>query len=106
MSRGSDYVRRKKMWTIAAGLTQLAFTLSHYPLQTRYGLLRSRKVSEVGLILRTTIVILKRLLLVSEKASEDLKDLARAWIDKISVKNGTYPPDSYPNPGMVSLNGA
>jgi len=55
---------------------------------------------------KTTIVILKRLLLVSEKASEDLKDLARAWIDKISVKNGTYPPDSYPNPGMVSLNGA
>lgn len=32
-------------------------------------------------------------------ASDDLKDAARAWIDKLSVKNGTYPPDSYPNPG-------
>lgn len=32
-------------------------------------------------------------------ASQDLKDSARAWIDKLSVKNGAYPPDSYPNPG-------
>ncbi len=32
-------------------------------------------------------------------ASDDLKDAARSWIDKLSVKNGTYPPDSYPNPG-------
>lgn len=32
-------------------------------------------------------------------ASDDLKDAARQWIDKLSVKNGTYPPDSYPNPG-------
>ena len=32
-------------------------------------------------------------------ASDALKDAARPWIDKLSVKNGTYPPDSYPNPG-------
>ena len=36
-------------------------------------------------------------------ASEDLKDYARAWIDKLSVKNGTYPPDSYPNPGSAKM---
>lgn len=36
-------------------------------------------------------------------ASEDLKDYARAWIDKLSVKNGTYPPDSYPNPGNAKI---
>lgn len=35
-------------------------------------------------------------------ASDQLKDAARAWIDKLSVKNGTYPPDSYPNPGNQS----
>jgi ATP-dependent DNA helicase 2 subunit 1 len=35
-------------------------------------------------------------------ASDKLKDAARAWIDKLSVKNGTYPPDSYPNPGNWS----
>lgn len=32
-------------------------------------------------------------------ASDNVKDAARAWIDKLSVKNGAYPPDSYPNPG-------
>lgn len=32
-------------------------------------------------------------------ASDKVKDAARAWIDKLSVKNGAYPPDSYPNPG-------
>lgn len=36
-------------------------------------------------------------------ASDDLKDAARAWIDKLSVKNGAYPPDSYPNPGELLL---
>ncbi|XP_006458925.1 hypothetical protein AGABI2DRAFT_217743 [Agaricus bisporus var. bisporus H97] len=34
------------------------------------------------------------------RASDQLKDAARAWIDKLSVKNGTYPPDSYPNPAL------
>lgn len=38
------------------------------------------------------------------RASEDLKDYARAWIDKLSVKNGTYPPDSYPNPALAYHN--
>lgn len=32
-------------------------------------------------------------------ASEEVVDAARQWIEKLSVKNGTYPPDSYPNPG-------
>ena len=36
---------------------------------------------------------------VGNLASDELKDAARAWIDKLSVKNGSYPPDSYPNPG-------
>ncbi|KAF8992365.1 SPOC like C-terminal domain-containing protein [Cyathus striatus] len=38
------------------------------------------------------------------RASDDLKDSARAWIDKLSVKNGTYPPDSYPNPSLAFHN--
>lgn len=39
--------------------------------------------------------------LISCPASDELKDAARVWIDKLSVKNG-YPPDSYPNPGELS----
>jgi len=35
-------------------------------------------------------------------ASDEIKDAARAWIDKLCVKNGTYPPDSYPNPGQAN----
>jgi ATP-dependent DNA helicase 2 subunit 1 len=34
-------------------------------------------------------------------AQEDVKEAARAWITKLCVKNGTYPPDSYPNPGEL-----
>ncbi|KAG6877955.1 hypothetical protein C0993_001573 [Termitomyces sp. T159_Od127] len=37
-------------------------------------------------------------------ASDPLKDAARAWIDKLSVKNGAYPPDSYPNPALAYHN--
>ncbi|KAG6334752.1 hypothetical protein ID866_4341 [Astraeus odoratus] len=33
------------------------------------------------------------------RASESAKDSARAWIEKLSIKNGIYAPDSYPNPG-------
>lgn len=35
-------------------------------------------------------------------ATEEAKDSARAWIDKLCVKNGSYPPDSYPNPGVYA----
>ncbi|KAJ7248523.1 SPOC like C-terminal domain-containing protein [Mycena rebaudengoi] len=38
------------------------------------------------------------------RASEETKDAARAWIDKLSVKNGAYPPDSYPNPALAFHN--
>ncbi|KDR78542.1 hypothetical protein GALMADRAFT_243950 [Galerina marginata CBS 339.88] len=38
------------------------------------------------------------------RASEEMKASARAWIDKISVRNGTYPPDSYPNPALAYHN--
>ncbi|KIJ62975.1 hypothetical protein HYDPIDRAFT_114120 [Hydnomerulius pinastri MD-312] len=38
------------------------------------------------------------------RASEDVKDAARAWIDKLCVKNGAYPPDSYPNPALAYHN--
>ncbi|KAJ7771072.1 SPOC like C-terminal domain-containing protein [Mycena maculata] len=38
------------------------------------------------------------------RASESVKDAARAWIDKLSVKNGAYPPDSYPNPALAFHN--
>lgn len=34
------------------------------------------------------------------RASDKLTAAARAWIDKLTVKTGTYPPDSYPNPAL------
>ncbi|KAG6865389.1 hypothetical protein C0991_002970 [Blastosporella zonata] len=38
------------------------------------------------------------------RAPDSLKGAARAWIDKLSVKNGAYPPDSYPNPALAYHN--
>jgi len=38
------------------------------------------------------------------RASDELKTAARAWIDKLSLKNGAYPPDSYPNPALAYHN--
>ncbi|KAG1735345.1 SPOC like C-terminal domain-containing protein [Suillus paluster] len=38
------------------------------------------------------------------RASDEVKDSARAWIDKLCVKNGAYPPDSYPNPALAYHN--
>ncbi|KAF7294246.1 SAP domain-containing protein [Mycena chlorophos] len=38
------------------------------------------------------------------RASEETKDAALAWITKLSVKNGAYPPDSYPNPALAFHN--
>jgi hypothetical protein len=35
-------------------------------------------------------------------AGEKLKDAARAWIDRLTMKKGAYEPDSYPNPGRCS----
>ncbi|KAH9948578.1 ku70-like protein [Amylocystis lapponica] len=40
----------------------------------------------------------------SLRASDELKDAARKWLDKLSVKNGSYPPDSYPNPALAYHN--
>lgn len=28
---------------------------------------------------------------------------AKKWVRKLTVKNGTYPPDSYPNPGKTEV---
>ena len=36
-------------------------------------------------------------------ASKELVDGARAFISKLALRNGTYPPDSYPNPGGFFL---
>ncbi|KAK7691202.1 hypothetical protein QCA50_006305 [Cerrena zonata] len=38
------------------------------------------------------------------RASDTLKDAALKWIGKLSVKNGSYPPDSYPNPALAYHN--
>ncbi|KAJ3554418.1 hypothetical protein NM688_g3122 [Phlebia brevispora] len=38
------------------------------------------------------------------RASEELREAARLWIEKLSVKNGAYPPDSYPNPALAYHN--
>ncbi|KAK7043879.1 ATP-dependent DNA helicase II subunit 1 [Paramarasmius palmivorus] len=37
-------------------------------------------------------------------APEDLVDEARTWMDKLTLKNGSYPPDSYPNPALAFHN--
>ncbi|KAJ3512006.1 hypothetical protein NLJ89_g3774 [Agrocybe chaxingu] len=37
-------------------------------------------------------------------ASDEMRDAARKWIDRMTVKNGTYPPDSYPNPALAYHN--
>ncbi|ESK87600.1 dsb repair complex subunit [Moniliophthora roreri MCA 2997] len=37
-------------------------------------------------------------------APEDLVEEARAWMDKLTLKNGSYPPDSYPNPALAFHN--
>ncbi|KAI0763322.1 ku70-like protein [Trametes elegans] len=38
------------------------------------------------------------------RASDELKEAALAWIQKLKVKNGSYPPDSYPNPALAYHN--
>ncbi|KIK96288.1 hypothetical protein PAXRUDRAFT_826120 [Paxillus rubicundulus Ve08.2h10] len=38
------------------------------------------------------------------RASEEVKTAARAWVDKLCVKNGAYSPDSYPNPALAYHN--
>ncbi|KIJ11497.1 hypothetical protein PAXINDRAFT_171745 [Paxillus involutus ATCC 200175] len=38
------------------------------------------------------------------RASEEVKTAARAWVDRLCVKNGAYPPDSYPNPALAYHN--
>ena len=32
-------------------------------------------------------------------ASDELKDEARKFLDKLTLKNGAYTPDAHPNPG-------
>ncbi|KAF9262489.1 Ku DNA-binding complex, Ku70 subunit [Marasmius fiardii PR-910] len=39
-----------------------------------------------------------------ETASDNLVEDARAWMDKLTLKNGSYPPDSYPNPSLAFHN--
>ncbi|KAG2115015.1 SPOC like C-terminal domain-containing protein [Suillus clintonianus] len=38
------------------------------------------------------------------RAPDEVKDAARVWIDKLCVKNGAYPPDTYPNPALAYHN--
>ncbi|KAH9847820.1 ku70-like protein [Lenzites betulinus] len=38
------------------------------------------------------------------RASDELVESARKWIEKLKVKNGSYPPDSYPNPALAYHN--
>ncbi|KAI0648675.1 ku70-like protein [Trametes meyenii] len=38
------------------------------------------------------------------RASEELMEAAQQWITKLKVKNGSYPPDSYPNPALAFHN--
>ncbi|KAI0346241.1 Ku DNA-binding complex, Ku70 subunit [Trametopsis cervina] len=38
------------------------------------------------------------------RASDELKDKALQWIEKLKSKNMSYPPDSYPNPALAYHN--
>ncbi|KAH9481902.1 ATP-dependent DNA helicase II subunit 1 [Psilocybe cubensis] len=38
------------------------------------------------------------------RASEEMKNSALAWIDKLTMKKGTYDPDSFPNPALAYHN--
>ncbi|KAF8963093.1 SPOC like C-terminal domain-containing protein [Flammula alnicola] len=38
------------------------------------------------------------------RASDEMKACALGWVEKLIVKNGTYPPDSYPNPALAYHN--
>ncbi|EIN06584.1 Ku DNA-binding complex Ku70 subunit [Punctularia strigosozonata HHB-11173 SS5] len=38
------------------------------------------------------------------RASEDVKKAAQSWVEKLCLKNGTYEPDSYPNPSLAFHN--
>ncbi|EMD33370.1 hypothetical protein CERSUDRAFT_108161 [Gelatoporia subvermispora B] len=38
------------------------------------------------------------------QANSELEKMARAWIDKITVRQGGYPPDTYPNPSLAYHN--
>lgn len=35
-------------------------------------------------------------------ASDELKDEARKFVDKLTLKNGVYTPDAHPNPGETA----
>lgn len=39
-----------------------------------------------------------------KRAPEPLTEAARAWIKKLTLKHGGYPPDSYPNPALAYHN--
>lgn len=41
----------------------------------------------------------------SPTASADVVEAAKAWIAKLQIKNGGYPPDANPNPGALMLPG-
>jgi hypothetical protein len=83
------------------GLNPLAFTSFLSPSQTTFEWHQSRRHFEVSSIFGKFIHVVHHIdVSVPGTASEDLKASARGWIDKLVVKNGAYPPDSYPNPGM------
>ncbi|TDL25552.1 Ku DNA-binding complex, Ku70 subunit [Rickenella mellea] len=35
------------------------------------------------------------------RASNDVREAAKAWISKLQIKNGSYPPDGNPNPALA-----
>src|SRR6266511_3292821 len=85
----------------AVGRIRLVSTSSRSLLPMISGQLQSKRDSEVPLPYLSSLVNTAEPLLI--QASDEIKDLAQIWIAKLSVKNGTYPPDSYPNPGMTFL---
>lgn len=90
----SKHIFRQKQWKRAGGMNLLDSISSLCLLLTTSALHPLPKRSEA----RQFIVWISLAHISLVLATEAAKGAARAWIDKLCVKNGAYPPDSYPNP--------
>jgi len=81
--------------------TPLVYISSHSLSQMISAPRRSRRL----IMVRILPAERHRNLTVTPAASERLVEAASELVRKITIKNGTYPPDSYPNPGLFHVVG-
>lgn len=95
------FIFRLKRQRRAGGASLRGSTSSCSHLRMTSALRRSRGEYEVDSTLLFVFGCM-RVADVHTPASDDVKNAAREWIDKLGVKTGAFPPDSYPNPGTGS----